>query len=95
MSKYDLMVIVDAQKPQDQKETIFKQVTDAVTKAGGKVINAHVWLEKHKFSFKIKRCLEGTYYLVKFEGPTAIIERAKQLLRINDDILRYAVIGTD
>jgi len=95
MSKYDLMIIIDAQRPQDQKETIFKQATDAVNKAGGKIINAHVWLEKQKLSFKLKRCLEGTYYLVKFEGPTVIIEKAKQILRINDDILRYAFIKTE
>jgi len=95
MSKYDLMIIIDAQRPQDQKDTIYKQATDAVTKAGGKVTNAHVWLEKQKISFKLKRCLEGTYYLVKFEGPTSIIEKAKTTLRLNDDILRYAFIKTE
>ncbi len=95
MSKYDLMVIVDGQKTQEQKEAVFKQASEAVTKTGGKIINNQVWLEKHKFHFKIKHCLEGTYYLVKFEAPTSSIEKAKQILRLNDDILRYLFIKVE
>ena len=92
MSKYDLMVIVDAQKTQEQKDSIFKQCNEAVTKAGGRIDNSQVWLDKHKLYFKIKQCLEGTYYLIKFDGPTSMIEKINQALRIHDDILRYLII---
>lgn len=95
MNKYDLMLIVDAHKTQDQKDTVFKQAVETVTKSGGKVVNNQVWLERHKFHTKIKQFVEGTYYLIKFEAPTASIEKAKQVLRINDDILRYAFIKAE
>ena len=92
MNKYELMVIVDAQKSQPEKEDLYKQTTDAVTKVGGKVINAQVWLDKHKLAFSIKKKNEGTYYLVNFESETSFLAKIKELLRLNEEVLRYLII---
>ncbi|MFA5059620.1 MAG: 30S ribosomal protein S6 [Candidatus Omnitrophota bacterium] len=89
MNKYELVVIVKAQMPQEAKEAIAKYACDAISKNGGKVINSQVWLEKHKLAFSIKKCLEATFYLIKFDAPTAAIIKAKQLLRMNEEILRF------
>ena len=71
MNKYELVYIVDAHLALDVKNEISKQVLDAVTKAEGKVVNNSVWLEKQRFTFPIKKCQEGTYYLVNVEAYTA------------------------
>ena len=92
MNKYELVVIIDAQKAQGEKEEIYKQIVDIVNKAGAKVINAQVWLEKQKFFFTIKKKHEGTYYLVNFEGATSFLVKIKELLRLNENILRYLII---
>lgn len=89
--KYELVVIVDAKLTQEERETIYKEATDAVIKGGAKVINNHVWLEKHKFTFRIKKCHEGTYYLIAFEGEGSVVERIKSVLRVNERVLRFAV----
>lgn len=94
MNKYELVVIVDSQMAQDQKENVYKQTTDAVTKGGGKVINNQVWLEKFKMAFSIRKCLEGTYYLVKFESLGSAVEKIKQILKLNEEILRFSIIKT-
>ena len=59
--KYELVVIVDAKLTNESKETVRKEVADLVNKHGGKVINSQVWLEKHKFTFEIKKwpCSDG------------------------------------
>ena len=91
MNKYELVVIVDAQKPQDAKETVFKQATETVAKNGGKVINSQVWFEKQKFAYRIKKCIEGTYYLVKFESLGDVIDKMKKSLQLNEEILRFLI----
>ena len=53
--KYELVVIVDAKLTNEVKEAVRKEVTDAINKHGGKVINSQVWLEKHKLTFQIKK----------------------------------------
>ena len=91
MNKYELMAIVNAHLGQTEKETIYKQSTDVITKAGGKVINNQVWLEKHKLPFLMKKSKEATYYLVKFEALTNAIEKIRQAMRLNEEVLRFMI----
>ncbi len=92
MNKYELMSLVKAQLTAEEKETIFKQATEAVTKNGGKIINSQVWLEKHRLAFSIKKCKEATYHLIKFEAAGNAIEKIKQIVRLNEEILRFFIV---
>lgn len=90
--KYELIVIVDAKLTNEVKEAIRKEVTDEINKRDGKVINSQVWLEKQKLTFPIKKCSEGTYYIVNFEGASDIVENVKPHLKLNEQILRFEFI---
>ncbi len=92
MNKYELVLIVDAQRPAGEKEKIVQEAGDAVTKAGGHVINSQIWLEKQKFSFKIKHSVEGTYYMVNIESSATAVASIRQDLKAHDGILRFAII---
>ena len=91
MDKYELMVLVKAQSPQEEKDSIFKQTTEAVTKNGGKVVSNQVWLEKHKLAFSIQKCWEATFYLIKFDAATSVIDKIRQTIRLNEGVLRYLI----
>ena len=90
--KYELVVIVDARLGEEAKEAIRKSVTDEIKKKDGKIINSQVWLEKNKLTFQIKKCSEGTYYIINFEGESDIIEKVKPSLKLNEQILRFEFI---
>lgn len=90
--RYELILIIDAKLTNETKEAVRKEVTDLINKQGGKVINSQVWLEKHKFTFEIKKCGEGTYYVVNFEGESDIIEKVRPGLKLNEKILRFEFI---
>ncbi len=89
--KYELMVIIDGKLPNEEKEAIGKSVSEAVVKGGGRIVNSQVWLDKHKLTFKIKKCGEGLYYLVNFEADSSSIGKIEPILRLNEKILRYLV----
>ena len=95
MNKYELMSIVNSQLTTEEKESIFKQATDCVMKGGGKIINAKMWLDKHKLAFAIKRCSEATYYLINFEAATTTLQNIRELLRLNESILRCLIIKSE
>ena len=95
LKKYELVVIVDARLTAETKEAVRKEVVDEINKRGGKVINSQVWLEKHKFTFLIKKCSEGTYYVINFEGEGDIIEKIRPALKLNEKILRFEFIKTE
>ncbi len=94
-NKYELVVILNAQMPEDQRQSVIKQCSDYIVKFGGKVINSQVWLDKYKMGFAIKKCSEGTYYLINFETTGASLTNIKEALRLNENILRYAIFSVE
>jgi small subunit ribosomal protein S6 len=95
MNKYELVYIVDAHAPQNTKDDIAKQVADALGKAEIKVAKSQVWLERHKMSFPIQKIIEGTYYLLNLECPTASITKVQALLRLNEQVLRFMTVRAE
>ena len=93
IGKYELVVILDVQLPQEEKDALIKSVTDVITKEGGKTINSKVWLDKQRFTFPIKKKKEGTYYLINFEAETTSILRMNATLRLNERLLRFAIMA--
>lgn len=92
MDKYELVVIVDAASPQEEKETIVKDAIETINKCEGKLVNRNVWIEKHRFSFPIKKRREGTYYILNFEVPPSGVSKLRQLLKLNENILRTLLV---
>lgn len=91
--KYELVVVLDAKLGNDAKDAIIKETTDQIVQSGAKVINNRVWLEKQKFTFPIKKCQEGTYYLINFEGNGKAAQEFRAILRLREKILRYLIVG--
>ncbi len=94
-SKYELVVMVDAQKSPSEKEEVYRQTQEVITKIGGRVLNSQVWLDRYKMSFSLKKRTEATYYLINFESEGALLAKMRDLLRLNEEILRYLIIRID
>ena len=95
MDKYELVVIVDANLSQQEKESVGKECSEIITKSDGKILNSQVWLDKYKMSFRLKRSWEGTYYLINFESLRSGIAKMRQLFRLNEKILRFLIIRVE
>ena len=93
--KYELVLIVDAKLTNESKEAVRKEVAEAINKHGGKVINSQVWLEKQRLTFQIKKCGEGTYYLINFEGEGDVADKVKTGLRLNEKVLRFIFVRVE
>jgi len=93
--KYELVLIIDAKLTSEIKETVRKEAADLINKHGGKVINSQIWLEKHKLTFQIKKCDEGTYYIINFEGGNDVVAKVKPSLKLNEKILRFIFIRVE
>ena len=95
MNRYELVYIVDAHLPVQEKEDLTRLMQEGIQKLEGKIINSSVWLEKQRFSFPMKKVLEGSYYLVNFDAPTAAVAKFRQNLRLNERVLRHLIIRLD
>jgi len=91
----ELVFILDAKLSQEAREAIFKEVVDLIQKSGGKVINNQVWIERQKLTFPIRKCTEGAYYIINFEGESALNGKLRHHLTLNEKIVRFAIMKSN
>jgi len=91
MHKYEAMIIIRPELAEEEKKNLFNQITEAVTKLGGKIAAAAVWAEKRKLCFPIKKAQEGTYYLMNFQMPPLAIKDLRHAYKLNENIMRVLI----
>jgi len=91
MNKYEAMFIIKSDLADADKKNLSGQIGDAITKSGGSVSAANIWLDKKKLYFPIKKQHEGTYYLVNFTVAPAAIEKIRHTYALNENILRVLI----
>jgi small subunit ribosomal protein S6 len=92
MAKYEAVFITKSGLTDQEKESFLKQATEVITKNEGKVSRKELWLDKQRIAFTIKKQREGSYFLVQFEIPTAVLPKLYQAWKLNESILRFLAI---
>ena len=91
MRKYEAMFIIKPDLSEDEKKSLFSQISDTVVKNNGNVLQASIWSEKRKLYFSIKKYMEGIYYLANFNAAPEVITKLRQAYNLNENILRFLI----
>jgi small subunit ribosomal protein S6 len=91
MNKYEAMFIIKPDLSQENKESLFLQLSDAVVKNQGAVEAASVWAERRKLFFPINRFHEGLYYLLNFSIEPLRVKEIRHAYKLNEGILRVLI----
>ncbi|MFA5096255.1 MAG: 30S ribosomal protein S6 [Candidatus Omnitrophota bacterium] len=91
MNKYEALVIVKPDLPEEERKGLFLQIDEAITKNQGSISQSGIWQEKRKLFFPIKKYMEGVYYLVNFSAPGAGIKDIRHAYNLNENILRVLI----
>lgn len=94
LKNYELVIIVDAHLSGPDKDAILKDMTDIIVKAGGKLTDQKVWIEKQRMAFAIKKVQDGTYYLIHFQASGAGVQSIRSAMRLKEKILRSMLLVT-
>lgn len=89
---YEAMFLLRHDLSEEQRKSLFDQISESIKKNQGEVISARVWEEKRKLTFSIKKHKEALYYFVEFNSSTGIIDKLRQAYKLNDDIIRELII---
>jgi len=93
MNKYEAMFIIKPDVSEEERKTLFAQISDAVTKNNGQFTSGVVWSERRKLIFPIKKQQEGVYYLANFSAPSEAITKLKYIFKLNEQILRVLILA--
>jgi len=90
MPDYDLMVLLDADAPEERRTAAISEV-DRLIGAGGEILGVHEWGVR-RMAFEIDHHAEAEYRLFQFRGDNDLLEKLRHSLKIMDGVLRFRII---
>ena len=94
MRNYEGVFIIDSDLSNDASKGVVAQVQELISKGGGRVDNLQEWGKK-RLAYKINKKHEGNYLLVNFQMDPKHTKKFEQMLRLNDQVLRFLLVNKD
>ncbi len=94
LKTYEALYIARPDVPDDEIQTIAKQVEDMITTNGGAIVRSEIW-GKRRLAYEVQKCTEGNYVLLRFEAVASFVARLENHFRLTDAIIRFLVVHFD
>jgi small subunit ribosomal protein S6 len=87
---YDLVVLIDADAPEERRSGALSEIKSLVS-AGGEIVGAQEWGVR-RMAYEIDHRPEAEYHLLQIRADNALLERLRHSLRIMEGVLRFRII---
>lgn len=94
MNYYEGLYILDSGRFARDPDGTVRQITNAITDAGGEVLVSRMW-EERRLAYPIKKQRKGTYWLVYFKLEGTRLDDVRARFQHADYILRYMHVRID
>ena len=93
MRRYELMLIIRPDAPDEKAAAVIDRTTRYVVASGGQIVKVAPW-GRRRLAYPIDRHRDGSYHIVVFEAPAEAIAELERSLQITEEVLRYLVTRT-
>ncbi len=90
MRRYELMVVIQPDAPEDVVQAIIDRATRSVIDGGGQIIKVSPW-GRRRLAYPIGQFREGSYFIVVFDSPPEAVAELERGLNISEDVMRHLV----
>lgn len=90
MRRYELMLVLRPDVPDDRSQAVIDRVTRQISTAGGQIVKVAPW-GRRRLAYPIDRHREGSYHIVLFEAPSEAVADLERGLLITEELLRHLV----
>jgi small subunit ribosomal protein S6 len=90
MRRYELMLVLRPDLPDDRTQAVLDRTTRGVAAGGGQIIKVAPW-GRRRLAYPIDRYREGSYHILIFEAPAEAIAELERSLLITEEVLRHLV----
>lgn len=94
MRRYELMLVIRPDVPDDRSQAVIDRTTRQITAAGGQIIKVAPW-GRRRLAYPIDRHREGSYHIVLFAAPADALTELEHSLHITEEVLRHLVTRDD
>src|ERR671915_2413225 len=90
MRRYELMLVMRPDTPDEQVDAIVDRATRSVTAEGGQIVKRSPW-GRRRLAYPIGQHREGSYHILLFDAPSNAILELERGLNISEDVIRHLV----
>ncbi|MEO8208613.1 MAG: 30S ribosomal protein S6 [Chloroflexota bacterium] len=91
MRRYELMLVIRPDAPDERIAAIVDRATRQVIEDGGHIVKVAPW-GRRRLAYPIDRHREGSYHIVVFEGAPGTIAELERTLLITEEVLRHLIV---
>lgn len=88
MRRYELMLVIRPDVPDDKSQAVIDRTTRQITAAGGQILKVAPW-GRRRLAYPIDRYREGSYHIVLFAAPGDALVELEHNLQITEEVLRH------
>lgn len=90
MRRYELMLVLRPETPDEQVQALLDRATRSIAAAGGQIVKVSPW-GRRRLAYPIDQSREGSYFLVLFDAPPAAVLELERGLNITEEVMRHLV----
>ena len=90
MRRYELMLVIRPDVPDDKSQAVIDRVTRQITAGGGQIVKVAPW-GRRRLAYPIDRFREGSYHIVLFAAPPNLLTELEHSLLITEEVIRHLV----
>lgn len=94
MRRYESVVILDPEVPDDDIAAFTAKYGDLIKTSGGEIIKIEDWGYK-RLAYLIKKKERGRYILFDFVGIPSLIDELERQFKISEDVLKFLSVKLD
>jgi small subunit ribosomal protein S6 len=90
MRRYELMVVLRPDAPEEVVQAIIDRATRSVIGSGGQIVKVSPW-GRRRLAYQIGQYREGSYFIVVFDAPPEGVAELERGLNITEEVMRHLV----
>lgn len=94
MTKYEMMLIVRPDVPEEDIDKLIAQMEGVVSGAGGKTEKIDK-MGRRRLAYRVKKQREGFYVLFTFEGNGDTVREFERRLKVADAVIKFLAVRVD
>jgi small subunit ribosomal protein S6 len=94
MRRYELMLVLRPDAPDDRASAVIDRTTRQLVAAGGQIVKVAPW-GRRRLAYPIERYRDGSYHILVFEAPSEAIAELERSLEITEEVLRHLVVRVE
>jgi len=90
MRRYELMLVMRPDTPDEQVDAVVDRATRSVTTSGGQIVKRSPW-GRRRLAYPIGQHRDGSYHILLFDAPAPAVLELERGLNISEEVMRHLV----